>query len=403
MAHHDEYVELISAAIDGALSPDEQTRLEEHLAACPDCKALYDDLKAVHQALLDLPPAEVPAGLTERIMEAVAADNVTPLPRPKKSAFQWKKTVAAAAVLALVLAGVGTMNGSLNAVKNALPENTMSDFQDKESEEMAPVMGVRTTEGVSDEEAPVLAQGYRAVPEPTDGVAETDTPASDSFTVQVAAKQTPTASQSEQPAEMVPEPQDAETFTIGDITDLLEGDADSEATIDLPVSLFVLPTGMESPESTDNAIAAERAPDEQDEKPNEALSLLAEFLWSEKMPEGMQKVDTEEFFGYATPLVSQDGEDHSQQVSTRLEYLGLTPNGKYHEFWLYSFLLDDPETGLAHSSTLNFFAVPLDGGEILVQRQEIDLPDGTDKTGDIDEIMELYLAGIAAYHEAISN
>ena len=77
-----------------------------------------------------------------------------------------------------------------------------------------------------------------------------------------------------------------------------------------------------------------------------------------------------------------------------MEYLGPTPNPCYHEFWLYTFLLDDPETGLAHSSTLNFFAVPMVGGEVLVQRQEVE--GGLQDEADWD----MYQAGIDSYLEA---
>ena len=47
MTHCDEYVELISAALDGALSPHEQARLEAHLAQCPDCRTLFYDLESL--------------------------------------------------------------------------------------------------------------------------------------------------------------------------------------------------------------------------------------------------------------------------------------------------------------------------------------------------------------------
>ena len=56
MAHCDEYVDLISAAIDGALSPVEQEKLDSHLASCPECRALYEELTALHAALSGLPP-----------------------------------------------------------------------------------------------------------------------------------------------------------------------------------------------------------------------------------------------------------------------------------------------------------------------------------------------------------
>lgn len=112
MAHCDEYLELISAAVDGALSPVESKKLEAHLALCPECRALYEDLLALHAALSDLSPAEVPEGLTDRIMAAVAADNVVPLVSPaKKRSGPWRKWLASAAVLAVVIVGAwGSQN-----------------------------------------------------------------------------------------------------------------------------------------------------------------------------------------------------------------------------------------------------------------------------------------------------
>lgn len=104
-------------------------------------------------------------------------------------------------------------------------------------------------------------------------------------------------------------------------------------------------------------------------------------------------MDTGDRLALETPLTPLD-ESSLQQASTQLEYLGLTPNQCYHEFWLYTFLLDDPEIGLAHSSTLNFFAVPIGGGEVLVQRQEVE--GGLQDEADWD----MYQAGIDSYLEA---
>ena len=120
MAHCDEYIELISAAIDGALSPAETEKLNAHLTQCPECEALYKELTALHTALGDLPPVEVPADLTERIMAAVAAEQVLPFaPAEKKhSSRHWQKWLASAAVLAVVLMGTWTWKPWANHVKD---------------------------------------------------------------------------------------------------------------------------------------------------------------------------------------------------------------------------------------------------------------------------------------------
>lgn len=108
MAHCEDYIELISAAVDGALSPAEQEKLNAHLASCAKCQRLYDDLLSLHTVLADLPPVEVPAGLKDRIMDAVAAEaesgKVLPFP-PKKTSRHWQRWLASAAVLAVVVMG----------------------------------------------------------------------------------------------------------------------------------------------------------------------------------------------------------------------------------------------------------------------------------------------------------
>lgn len=104
MASHDEYLDLISAAVDGSLTPGERAGLKAHLAQCPECRQLYEDFSALHAALGDLPaPGRVPEDLTKRIMEQVEGDNVIPFAPKKPKA--WRRWGASAAAIALVVAG----------------------------------------------------------------------------------------------------------------------------------------------------------------------------------------------------------------------------------------------------------------------------------------------------------
>lgn len=155
MAHCDEYLELISAAIDGALSPAEREKLDAHLADCPECRALYEELAAVHAALLDLPPVEVPADLTERIMAAVAAEQVLPFEK-KKAPIRWQKWLASAAVLAVVLAGTWSWRSwEHNTAKDlksgspapaaAMQESTTDVGVQPEASQVAPRNSLQTT------------------------------------------------------------------------------------------------------------------------------------------------------------------------------------------------------------------------------------------------------------------
>ena len=106
MSPCDEFVELISARLDGELSPFEEKRLDAHLAQCAPCRELADELADLHDAMVELPRLEVPAGLTEQITAAVASHNVTPITAKKKSRT-WKSLASLAAVLALAVVGAG--------------------------------------------------------------------------------------------------------------------------------------------------------------------------------------------------------------------------------------------------------------------------------------------------------
>ena len=152
------YLELLSSSLDGTLTPGEAARLEAHLAACPQCRALKAELEAVHTALQNLPTVEAPAGLYDRIMEAVSADNVAPFAPPgkKKPAFRWQKWAAAAAMFAVMMAGYGVTqrpiaqpipsassprpNVTVTGGSNSLPKGRSADAQD-ETEAIQPFSG----------------------------------------------------------------------------------------------------------------------------------------------------------------------------------------------------------------------------------------------------------------------
>ena len=128
----DEIVELISASLDGELSADEQTALDEHIAHCPACSALLDDLRALHTAVTDLEEVPAPTGFAEAVMSTIAAepeqkkpDNVIPFPAKKAMRTHWKQwTVSAAAIAIVVLGAVSAPSLMGNfAQKSAVAED----------------------------------------------------------------------------------------------------------------------------------------------------------------------------------------------------------------------------------------------------------------------------------------
>ena len=65
----EEYFEqLCSNSVDGTLTDSEKQKLEEHLAECPSCAALKEDLEQMH-SMLAVDETEPPAGLHDSIME----------------------------------------------------------------------------------------------------------------------------------------------------------------------------------------------------------------------------------------------------------------------------------------------------------------------------------------------
>ena len=79
----DRYSELLSARLDGALTEEEKRELEEHLAACPDCRAVGAQLSALQGAFPELEEAATaPEGFVQGVMDRIreeASPKVIPL------------------------------------------------------------------------------------------------------------------------------------------------------------------------------------------------------------------------------------------------------------------------------------------------------------------------------------
>lgn len=69
----DRYWELLSARLDGALSEAEEQELEAHLASCPDCRALLEELKELRESFDALGEEEAPEGFAQGVMDRIRA------------------------------------------------------------------------------------------------------------------------------------------------------------------------------------------------------------------------------------------------------------------------------------------------------------------------------------------
>jgi len=107
--------------IDGELSPEENSRVEQHVGECESCREALAGLRAVAAALAETPaPPDVPNGFAERLLARVHRRTK---PRPVVlqlwQSFSPAMRVAAAAVLML---GVGL--GALMARSLSIDEPT---------------------------------------------------------------------------------------------------------------------------------------------------------------------------------------------------------------------------------------------------------------------------------------
>ena len=129
--------EMISCLLDGELSQAEQSFVREHIAACPECRSVYDAFSAVSAQLHEEEP--LPDGLHEKIMSGIKA-------RPKKkTGIVWIKYLSAAACLALVIFA-GIKSGMLS------PAEYKTDSNDLYVAKSLPVLDGRFT-GQSGEES----------------------------------------------------------------------------------------------------------------------------------------------------------------------------------------------------------------------------------------------------------
>ena len=109
MNEEEYYEQLCSNSLDGTLTASEKEKLEAHLAECPSCAALKQDLEQMQ--LWFAADEEIPAELHTDIMKRLEQEQKLKVVRPEKPARRMPvfTMVAAAAVVVLVVLGGGLM------------------------------------------------------------------------------------------------------------------------------------------------------------------------------------------------------------------------------------------------------------------------------------------------------
>lgn len=134
MSDEEYFEQLVSNSLDGTLTDSEREKLEAHLAECPSCAALKQDLEQMRALFAE--EADLPEGLHESIMQQLEQENKLRVVQPEKPARRMPvfTMVAAAAVVVLVVLGGGLMpafstvgGGDAGASSNATAEGAAYD------------------------------------------------------------------------------------------------------------------------------------------------------------------------------------------------------------------------------------------------------------------------------------
>ncbi len=107
MNRYDSFAEDVSALADGTLDPADRPRVEAHIEACADCRALLDDLRALRREASALPRDPLPPALWPRVAARLRDQGV----RDETGAggrSAWWQWAAIAALLVLAV-GAGLM------------------------------------------------------------------------------------------------------------------------------------------------------------------------------------------------------------------------------------------------------------------------------------------------------
>lgn len=101
-----EWLESISAYLDGALAPDEEQKVHAHLRSCPGCAEELVDLVPLVQTLRGLPPVLPTRDLWPDLQRELRSDLSFRHGARRRSAAAWAKpAMGAAAAITLTLVG----------------------------------------------------------------------------------------------------------------------------------------------------------------------------------------------------------------------------------------------------------------------------------------------------------
>ncbi|MGO5023768.1 anti-sigma factor family protein [Lawsonibacter sp. LCP25S3_G6] len=132
------YYELISQRLDGELTWEEEQELESHLADCPSCRALAEQLSGLHEDFSALEEIPAPEGFAQGVMDRIRMEETKKvIPLFRRPQFKAAAGLAACLVLCAGLYGVGQLNlpvqngtvQSASATMENQPEDTLPQYK----------------------------------------------------------------------------------------------------------------------------------------------------------------------------------------------------------------------------------------------------------------------------------
>jgi anti-sigma factor RsiW len=190
--------ELVSAYLDGELSPDERARVEQWLAASPRHQRLADDLRAVRRELQALPTQSLDAAFSNRVLAAIAertasAGDASPLLEPaprvqpassrsvssRMPSWRWVAAGAAATLAGVTLlflavppsqrqlsmAPAGDLARTAPPAPSVLSEMDRAEFASSARSESTPTLSAAPAEGLHDQAATATPAIEAALPD----------------------------------------------------------------------------------------------------------------------------------------------------------------------------------------------------------------------------------------------
>lgn len=121
MERCERYTQLLSARMDGELAPQERQELENHLAICPECRALAEQLEALRACMQDMEDVPAPQDFARGVMDRIRGQEQKPkvIPLFRRPQIRALAGLAACALLCIGLYRTGMFSGGADGLLTA--------------------------------------------------------------------------------------------------------------------------------------------------------------------------------------------------------------------------------------------------------------------------------------------